>query len=159
MFEECRLEGNFTLSSGRKSPYFYDFDLLSPKEIATYTKQLVDELPKKLLEGVDFIAVPAIGGIAIGFLVAFALDKRLVIVDKDGKVRGTEFKASRYLVVDDVITTYKAVHRVVRALGDNQCVGVVAFVFRGALDDLTAQEFSTFFLSRKEPEYSDARAT
>lgn len=156
MFEECRLEGDFRLSSGRQSPYFYDFDLLSPEETAAYAKRLVDELPKDLLDGVDFIAAPAIGGIAIGFLVAFGLGKRLVIVDKDNTPRGTEFRASRYLVVDDVITTYQAVNKVEEALGDNQCVGAAAFIFRGNLDDLTKQEFPTFFLARKEPEFTDA---
>jgi orotate phosphoribosyltransferase len=156
MFEECRLEGNFTLSSGRKSPYFYDFDLLSPEETAGYAKKLAEGLPQDLLEGVEFIASPAIGGITVGFLVAFATDKRLVIIDKNGNTRGTDFRASRYLVVDDVITTYGAVNKTVRVLGDNMCVGAASFVFRGNLEDLAKQEFPTFFLARKEPEYTDA---
>jgi len=156
MFEECRLEGNFKLSSGRKSPYFYDFDLLSPEETAAYAKELVDTIPKEMLEGIDFIASPAIGGITVGFLVAFALNKRFVIIDKGNNIRGTDFRASRYLIVDDVITTYQAVNRAEEALGDNQCVGAAAFIFRGDLDDLTKQEFPTFFLSRKEPEFTNA---
>jgi orotate phosphoribosyltransferase len=156
MFEECRLEGDFKLSSGRKSPYFYDFDLLSPEEAAAYAKELIDTLPKEMLDGIEFIASPAIGGITIGFLVAFALNKRFVIIDKDNTPRGTDFRASRYLVVDDVITTYQAVRRVEEALEDNQCVGAAAFIFRGDLDDLTKQEFPTFFLSRKEPEFANA---
>ncbi len=159
MFEECRLEGNFKLSSGRKSPYFYDFDLLNPEEAAAYAKELVDSLPKTFLKGVDFIASPAIGGIIVGFLVAFALNKHLVIVDKDNSPRGTDFKASRYLIVDDVITTFQAVNRVEKALGENQCVGAAAFIFRGDLEDLTAQDFPTFFLSRKEPEFTDVGQT
>jgi orotate phosphoribosyltransferase len=159
MFDECKLEGNFTLSSGRKSSYFYDFDLLSPKELADYTKQLVDNLPDDIIEQIEFIACPAIGGIVMGFLAAFALDKRLVIVDKSGKIRGTEFVASRYLIMDDVITTYKAANRVQEVLGDNMCAGVAAFIFRGNLEDLTLQEFPTFFLARKEPEFLDARIT
>jgi len=156
MFEECRLEGDFKLSSGRKSHYFYDFDLLSPEEVAVYAKELVDTLPKEMLEGVDFIASPAIGGITIGFLVAFALNKRFVIIDKGDNHRGPDFRASKYLVVDDVITTYQAVNRVEEALGDNQCVGAVAFIFRGNLEDLIKQKFPTFFLSRKEPEFNNA---
>jgi orotate phosphoribosyltransferase len=156
MFEECRLEGDFKLSSGRKSPFFYDFDLLSPEEAAAYAKELIDTLPKEMLDGIDFIASPAIGGITIGFLVAFALSKRFVIIDKENTPRGTDFRASRYLVVDDVITTYQAVNRVEEALGENQCVGAAAFIFRGDLDDLTKQEFPTFFLSRKEPEIANA---
>jgi orotate phosphoribosyltransferase len=158
MFEECRLEGDFKLSSGRKSPYFYDFDLLSPEETTVYAKELVDTIPKEMVEGIDFIASPAVGGITVGFLVAFALNKLFVIIDKDNNPRGTDFRASRYLVVDDVITTYQAVNRVEETLGDNQCVGAVAFIFRGDLEDLTKQEFPTFFLSRKEPEFTNAGA-
>lgn len=156
MFDECRLEGDFKLSSGRQSPYFYDFDLLSPEEVAVYTKELIDTLPKDMLEGIDFIASPAIGGIIIGAFFAFALNKHLVIIDKDSNLRGTDFKAARYLIVDDVITTFQAVNRVEEALGDNQCVGAVSFIFRGNLEDLTKREFPTFFLSRKEPEFLDA---
>ena len=156
MFEECRLEGDFKLSSGHRSPYFYDFDLLSPEETTAYAKQLVDTIPKGIAEGIDFIASPAIGGLIVGFLVAFALNKRFVIIDKGDNLRGTDFRASRYLVVDDVITTYQAVHRVEEVLGDNQCVGAVSFIFRGNLEDLTKQEFPTFFLARKEPEQANA---
>ncbi len=158
MFEECRLEGDFKLSSGRRSPYFYDFDLLSPEETTAYAKELVDTIPKGIVEGIDFIVSPAVGGITVGFLVAFALNKRFVIIDKDNNLRGTDFRASRYLVVDDVITTYQAVNRVEEALGDNQCAGAVAFIFRGDLHDLMSQEFPTFFLARKEPELTNAGA-
>ena len=105
LFDECRLEGGFTLSSGRKSPYFYDFDLLKPEETATYTKQLLDNLPVTLVRDIDFVAAPAIGGVIPGFLVAFALGKPFVHIDKEGKPRGPEFKSSKYLIVDDVITT------------------------------------------------------
>lgn len=155
MFDECRLEGDFKLSSGRQSHYFYDLDLLSPEETAEYAKKLVDALPKDLLGEVEFIASPAIGGITIGFLVAFALNKRFVIIDKGNNLRGTAFIAAKYLVVDDVITTFQAVNRVEEALGGNQCVGAASFIFRGNLEDLTKQEFPTFFLSRKEPEFLD----
>ena len=159
MFEECRLEGDFKLSSGRRSHYFYDFDLLSPEETSAYVKELVDTIPKGIIKGIDFIASPAIGGITVGFLVAFALNKRFVIIDKGNNPRGTDFRASRYLVVDDVITTYQAVHKVEEVLGDNQCAGAVAFIFRGDLPDLMNQEFPTFFLARKEPEFTNARIT
>ncbi len=154
MFEECRLEGDFTLSSGRKSTAFYDFDLLSTEETANYARLLVGELPAALVEKIDFIASPAIGGIEIAFLVAFALNKPRVKIDKEGFVRGPEFKSQRYLVVDDVITSYKAVNKVQEVLGDNQCIGAAAFVFRGLATDVP-KEFPTFYLARKEPEITN----
>ena len=154
MFNECRLEGQFVLSSGRKSTVFYDFDLLSTEETASYAKLLVDQLPKEVIDQIDFIASPALGGIEIAFLVAFALKKPRVKIDKTGLVRGPEFKSQRYLVVDDVITSYQAVNRVRKALGDNECVGTAAFIYRGVSRDLTT-EFPTIYLAHKEPEVEE----
>ncbi len=154
MFNECRLEGQFTLSSGRKSTVFYDFDLLNTEETANYAKLLVEQLPKEMVDQIDFIASPALGGIEIAFLVAFALKKPRVKIDKEGFVRGPAFKSQRYLVVDDVITSYQAVNRIREALGDNRCVGAAAFIFRGLFKDLST-EFPTIYLAHKEPEFTE----
>ena len=161
-FSECRLEGQFSLSSGRKSTVFYDFDLLNTKETANYVKLLVDQLPKEMVDQIDFIASPALGGIEIAFLVAFALNKPRVKIDKTGLVRGPEFEEQRFLVVDDVITSYQAVNRVCEALESNHCIGAASFIYRGLFKDLST-EFPTIYLSHKEPELEqrieNARAT
>ena len=154
MFEECRLEGEFVLSSGRKSGVFYDFDLLKPMEAAAYVEQLTHQIPDEVFRKVDFIASPALGGIVPGFLVAFAKRKPLLIVDKEGKVRGPEFKTGNYLIVDDVITSFKAARFVKKAFPDMRCLGIAAYVFRGSYKDLSdnAVEIPPFYLSRKEQE-------
>lgn len=155
MFEECRLEREepFTLSSGRKSKVFYDFDLLKPRETAEYVKRLIDEIPSDVKKKIDFVAAPVVGGIVPGFLVAFALDKPLVIVDKESNTRGPQFKAGRFLVVDDVITSFQAVNHVVSALPKEcKCLGALAYIFRGTSKDLKSQKFPAFYLSRKEEE-------
>lgn len=153
MFEECRLEGNFTLSSGRTSGVFYDFDLLRPREAADYVEQLVRQLEGVVSwDDVDFVAAPALGGIVPAFLVAFAKNKPLIIVDKDNNPRGPEFKSGRYLIVDDVITSFQAANRVRQALPGMECLGVAAYIFRGSYDDLNKQDYPAFFLSRKEQE-------
>ena len=151
MFEECRLEGEFTLSSGRKSTIFYDFDLLDTRETADYAKQLADQLPRELVDQIDFIATPALGGVEIAFLVAFALNKPRVKIDTRGFIRGPEFKSQRYLVVDDAISTYQAVNRVREILGENRCVGAAAFIYRGLSRDLS-DDIPTFYLAHKESE-------
>lgn len=157
MFEECRLEGDFTLSSGRKSGVFYDFDLLRPREAAEYIEQILRQLEGVVSwDEVDFIASPAIGGIVPAFLVAFAKDKPLVVVDKDNVPRGPEFQAGKYLVVDDVITSFQAANRVRDALPNSECLGVVAYIFRGSWDDLNKQDYPAFYLARKEQEQEDA---
>jgi orotate phosphoribosyltransferase len=156
MFEECRLEGDFTLSSGRKSGVFYDLDLLSPRETANYVEQLIREVPDDLWEKIDFIVAPALGGIVPGFLVAFAKQKPFVIVDKEGKARGPEFSSGRFLVVDDVITTFQAANFVRSSLSGHssklEAVGVLAYIFRGSRDDLGKQDCPVFYLARKEQE-------
>jgi len=156
MFEECRLEGDFSLSSGRKSGVFYDFDLLQPRETANYVEQLIKQVPKELWNEVDFVASPALGGIVPGFLVAFAKQKPLVIIDKEGHIRGPQFDTGRYLIVDDVITSFKAANLVRDSLSRSssglEAVGVAAYIFRGSWDDLGKQDYPAFYLARKEQE-------
>lgn len=152
MFEECRLEGNFSLSSGRKSTVFYDFDLLKPEEAADYIQQLLGQIPKEVIKAANFIACPALGGIIPGFLVAFATRKPLVIVDKEGNLRGPEFKAGKYLIIDDVITSFQAANKVRSALPGMEVLGVAAYIFRGAWEDLQKQDYPAFYLARKEGE-------
>jgi orotate phosphoribosyltransferase len=156
MFEECRLEGEVTLSSGRKSDVFYDFDLLHPRETANYAERLVREIPEHLWNEIDFIASPALGGIVPGFLVAFAKQKPFVIIDKEGKSRGPQFDTGRYLIVDDVITSFKAANLVRDSLSRSapglEAVGVAAYIFRGSRDDLGKQKYPAFYLARKEQE-------
>jgi orotate phosphoribosyltransferase len=154
MFEECRLAGDFTLSSGRKSSVFYDFDLLKPMEAAAYVEQLIHQIPDDVFRRVDFVASPALGGIIPGFLVAFAKKKPLVVVDKEGKLRGPDFRAGSYLIVDDVITSFKAAKFVKSSLPGMRCLGVAAYIFRGTYQDLAtnAGDIPCFYLARKEQE-------
>lgn len=153
MFEECRLEGDFVLSSGRSSKVFYDFDLLKPTEAAVYVEQLLQQVPNDIMRRVNFIASPALGGIIPGFLAAFAAKKSLIMVDKSGKVRGPEFQSGNYLIVDDVITSFGAARSVIKALPGNTCLGIAAYIFRGSYADISANKnFPTFYLARKEQE-------
>jgi orotate phosphoribosyltransferase len=156
MFEECRLEGDFVLSSGRKSGVFYDFDLLNPRETAAYAEQLITQIPDELWAEIDFIASPALGGIVPGFLIAFAKQKSFVIIDKEGKARGPQFDTGKYLIVDDVITSFKAANFVRNNLSriskGLEAIGVCAYIFRGSSVDLGGQNCPVFYLARKEEE-------
>jgi len=153
MFEECRLEGDFTLSSGRHSGVFYDLDLLQPRETANYVEKLLHEIPEEMWAEIDFVASPALGGVIPGFLVAFARQKPFVFMDKGGQLRGPEFKSGKYLIVDDVITSFQAANKIVAACGPG-CVVVAAaaFIFRGNRQDLEKQDYPAFYLTRKEQE-------
>ncbi len=152
MFDHIKITGDFILSSGRKSPYFYDFDLLTPRESAGYIQRLYEVIPGVLIDESDFIAAPALGGIIPGFLIAFAAEKPLVIIDKGGNVRGPEFKQGKYIVVDDVITSFKAVNQTKEVLGKCECIGAAAFIFRGSDEDCQRVDLDLFYLMRGEQE-------
>ena len=99
------------------------------------------------------MASPALGGIILGFLMAFAKQKPFIVMDKGENLRGPEFKTGKYLIVDDVITSFQAANKVVTACGP-KCVpvGVAAFIFRGSKQDLEKQDYPAFYLTRKEQE-------
>lgn len=130
MFEECKLEGDFTLTSGKKSNVYYDFDLLTPQELLGYADKLCVKLQGAQF---DFVVAPALGGIILGWLVAGEFGKRLVIMPKEEPPRGlTKVTGSQYIIVDDVISTYGTMKKVAEAMGKKYtCVGLGAFIFRG----------------------------
>lgn len=153
MFEECRIEGEFSLSSGKKSPYYYDFDLLSSEATLDYAALLVKLIPDAVRAGIDFVATPILGGIELAFVVAGILGKpRVKVLTVEGRTRGPVFSGKKYLIVDDVISSGQAVNKVRTILGDNVCVGVVALIFRGQSGADLPKEFPTFYLEKKEPE-------
>lgn len=145
MFDECKLEGDFILNSGKKSTVFYDFDLLTPQELLAYADKLCVKLQDVEF---DFVVAPALGGILLGWIVAGEFGKRLVIADKNGKMRGVEkVEGTRYLIVDDVISTYGTAQEVAKNLPAYSPVGVAAFIFRGK-----KLGKSTYVLEHKEVE-------
>ena len=153
MFEECRLEGDFTLTSGKKSPIFYDFDLLSSKETMEYGVQMAELLPESLIEEIDFVATPILGGIELAFVVAGILDKpRVKVLTVEKRIRGPIIPGGRYLIVDDVISTTQTLEKVIDICRPNICVGAVALMFRGTSREDLTEDFPIFYLERKEPE-------
>ena len=154
LFEECRLTGDFTLSSGRQSQVFYDFDLLRPRETIRYADQLFRTVPREVVRETNFIACPALGGIVPGFIVAGAADRPLIIVDKEGNCRGPKVQGGSYLIIDDVLTSFKAANFVRAAFPSPKfkCLGVAAYIFRGSNGDLKKQDIQVYYLARKEQE-------
>lgn len=148
MFEEIRIEGNFTLSSGRKSKFFYDFNLLPSSEVFKYTEDLFH-----LTAGIeyDFVVAPAIGGIIPGYLFSLFAKCPLLVLDKQQLMRGgLLFSFENYLIVDDVLTSYKTADRIREYFaGDYTCLAYASYIFRGSDKDLRT---GTYFLERKEEE-------
>jgi orotate phosphoribosyltransferase len=155
MFEECRLRdtpgSKFILSSGKTSPYFYDFDLLGTVETVGYAERLLDIIPEEILDEIDFIATPVVGGIELAFVIARLLDDvpRVKVLTAVGTTRGPKFSGKKYLIVDDVLSTGQAVEKVRKILSDNICVGVATFIFRGKR---LPTGLPCFYLEHKERE-------
>lgn len=150
LFKHIRLEGDFTLSSGKKSNYFYDFDRLSPHELLNATEKLIEKIEQTGIE-FDYVVAPAIGGIIPGWMVAGSFAKPLVIVDKENKLRPNwprpTTAMSKYIIIDDVISTYQTVNKIKEIFKDAPFAGTACFVFRGESLDK-----NTIYLERGEVE-------
>ena len=147
MFESIRINGDFKLSSGKKSDYFYDLYLLQPNEILKYADKLSDDIDCKTYE---YVATPAMGGIHIATMFAYCASKPLVIIGKGDEINGDRnLIGERYIIIDDVISTYQAVRRVMKILGEKDCVGAASFIFRGTEVD---PHIPTYYLAKKEIE-------
>ncbi len=137
------LQGDFTLSSGRKSGHYFDGKkvTLSPEGAYWVGKAIFDELKE--------IDVDAIGGLAIGadpIVSAVALVSHLegkpipsFIVRDERKEHGTKRKIEghlqegyRVVIVDDVITTGGSVIKAIEAAEEAGCevVKVIVIVDR-----------------------------
>lgn len=153
LFKSIRLEGDFTLTSGKKSNYFYDFERMTPNYMTFVSGLLHEKLKNKC--DFEFTIGPAYGGIVPAHTIADFANRKFVSYNpKSNEFRGQLTQVSgRYIIVDDVISTYGTVRKTIEAATDkfpnSRCVGVACFVFRGP--DIHS-EFPTYFLQRGEVE-------
>jgi orotate phosphoribosyltransferase len=100
--------GHFRLSSGRHSDrYLQCARVLEHPRVAA---SLGEALAARYHDAADVVASPALGGILIGYAVAYALGVRFVFTERSGGVmtlrRGQALdRGERVLVVEDVVTT------------------------------------------------------
>ena len=124
---DALLEGHFLLSSGLHSPQYLQcaLALQYPADAAKFGRAIANQLVRtgggQVLENVDTVASPAIGGLIIGYAVAAAMNKRFIWTERqEGKMtlrRGFTLKAGeRILVVEDVITTGGSTRECIAAL-------------------------------------------
>jgi orotate phosphoribosyltransferase len=149
MFEDIRIEGDFLLSSGKRSKYYYDFERLTPGKIRKYGKQLIQTFGFYEYK-FPFVATAAYGGIPLAFSIACDLDVPLIIIEKSDEIRGdVGILCNNYLIVDDVISSYNEIERVQKILRC-EAGAATAFIFRG--DELDPH-LTTWFLEKKELEF------
>lgn len=124
---DALLEGHFVLSSGLHSPQYLQcaLALQYPADAAKFGRAIGEHLIRigsgRILEDVETVASPAIGGLIIGYAVAEAMNKRFIWTERqEGKMilrRGFSLKHDeRILVVEDVITTGGSTRECIAAL-------------------------------------------
>jgi orotate phosphoribosyltransferase len=116
------LEGHFILSSGLRSPVFFQkaFVFQHPGATERLCKALAEKV-RAAFGKIDVVVSPAVGGIIPGYETARHLGCRAVFTERDGGVmtlrRGFSIeKGERVLIVEDVITT---------GLSFNECAAAI----------------------------------
>jgi len=118
--------GEFTLSSGKKSPYYVNLRVL-PSHVELFSMAL-GELDSMITQnepkGIGITSVE-LSGIPLGAALASRMSVPFVYVRKEAKMYGTGElvegevgKASKFVIVDDVLTTGGNVLHAARALRD-----------------------------------------
>lgn len=104
------LRGDFLLSSGQRSSYYFDKYLFETKP--AILRRLGRYLGELVPSGTDRLAAPELGAILLGGAVSMELDLPLVIVKKEAKdyatanvIEGELHAGERVTVIEDVVTT------------------------------------------------------
>ena len=113
-FRSCGalLEGHFKLSSGKHSGHYLQCArvLMNPARAARLAQAVVAGIPAEIVEKIETVVSPAMGGIIIGHEVARVLDKDALFLERpEGTFhlrRGFALKpGAKVLMVEDVVTT------------------------------------------------------
>lgn len=116
-FEEAGaiLHGHFVLSSGLHSNTYIKCAKIfeNPSRAMNVCELLANKIRKELIEPIDLILSPAIGGIIVGYEIGRQLGIRTIFCERvNGKFelrRGFESKqGEKILLIEDVITTGKS---------------------------------------------------
>ncbi|WP_108791622.1 orotate phosphoribosyltransferase [Erythrobacter sp. Alg231-14] len=113
-FRDCGalLEGHFKLSSGRHSGHYLQCArvLMDPARAGRLAQAIVNAIPDDVLDQVDVVVSPAMGGIIVGHEVARVLKKDGMFLERpEGTFhlrRGFALEpGAKVLMVEDVVTT------------------------------------------------------
>ena len=122
---EVFLEGDFTLSSGKKSNYYINMKkaITEPEILSTISKLITDKIKD---DEIDKVAGPALGAVPIATAVSLESGLPLLMIRKEKKGYGTSKliegvlnQNDNVLVVEDVSTTGGSLLKAIRAIQDN----------------------------------------
>ena len=119
------LEGDFTLSSGKKSNYYINMkkSITEPEILSTISKLITSKLD---LKEVDKVAGPALGAVPIATAVSLESKLPLLMIRKEKKGYGTSKliegelnEGDNVIVVEDVSTTGGSLLKAIKAINEN----------------------------------------
>ena len=122
---EVFLEGDFTLSSGKKSNYYINMKkaITEPEILSTISKLISDKIKD---DAIDKVAGPALGAVPIATAVSLESKLPLLMIRKEKKGYGTSkliegelVDGDDVIVVEDVSTTGGSLLKAIRAIEDN----------------------------------------
>lgn len=163
IFEEAGafLRGHFILSSGRRSPVFFQKALIfSQPKLAERLSIALAERVRESFGEIDVVAGPAVGGIIPSYELARQLGARAIYAERvDGVLtfrRGFSIEAAeRVLIAEDIVTTGLSFSETVEALRNlsGQLMGGVCYLDRSGGEVDVGCEFIAL-ASRKFPDYA-----
>ena len=119
------LEGDFTLSSGKKSNYYINMKkaITEPEILSTISKLITQKID---LDDIDKVAGPALGAVPIATAVSLESKLPLLMIRKEKKGYGTSKliegelnEGDNVIVVEDVSTTGGSLLKAIRAINYN----------------------------------------
>lgn len=128
------LQGDFTLSSGKKSDYYINMKkaITDPTILSTIAK-LITELISE--DNIDKVAGPALGAVPIATAISLESEIPLLMIRKEKKGYGTSKliegeleENDEVIVVEDVTTTGGSLLKAIKAIQDNGGIVKRAFV-------------------------------
>ncbi len=136
--------GGFTLSSGKKSPYYIDLRVLPsfPHMFRKTMKNLQTKIAEEVgLDAFDsFVAVPT-GGLIIASALAIETVKPLIYVRNKSKdygtsklVEGSTYPEMKVVIIDDVCTTGGSILKAIRELKKEKVSVTDAYVIVNRLE-------------------------
>lgn len=122
---EVFLEGDFTLSSGKKSNYYINMKkAITEPEILSTISSLITEKIKD--DEIDKVAGPALGAVPIVTAVSLESKLPLLMIRKEKKGYGTSkliegelLEGDNVIVVEDVSTTGGSLLKAIKAIQEN----------------------------------------
>ena len=122
---EVFLEGDFTLSSGKKSNYYINMKkaITEPEILSTISKLITDQIKN---DDIDKVAGPALGAVPIATAVSLESKLPLLMIRKEKKGYGTSkliegelLEGDDVIVVEDVSTTGGSLLKAIKAIQEN----------------------------------------